>query len=88
MWGYAPSINCFKLFLKEPKLIVAFRLRVLEFQITGRKKEGKFSRNFFLARLVLKLWVLFGLLKGVKKSRKDSGSLLLMYLCMNIEELY
>ena len=49
-------------------LIVDFRLRPFEFQITGRKKVGKSSRNFFLARLVLKLWVLFGLLKGVKKS--------------------
>ena len=86
--GYAPSINCFKLFLKEFRLIVDFRLVLLEFQIVGRKKEGKFSRNLFLARLVLKLWVLLGLLRGVKKSWKDSGSLLLMYLCMNIEELY
>ena len=85
--GYAPSINCFKLFLKDFRLMVDFRLGIFAFQFTGRKKEGKFSRNLLLARLVWKLCVLFGLLRGVKKLSKDSGSLLFIYLCMNIEEL-
>ena len=72
-WGYAPSISCFKLFLNEPKLIVDFRPRLFEFQITGRKKVGKFSRNFFFGKTCLKtvgsVWITEGckkILKGVR----------------------
>ena len=78
----------FMLVLKDFKFSVDFMPGLFEFQIFGRKNEGKVSRNLFLALSVLKLLVLFGIVKGVKKSRKESGSLLLIHLCMNIEAEY
>ena len=74
--------------MKEFKFTVDFSPGLLEFQIFGRKKDGKVSRNLFLALYVLKLLVLFGILNGVKKFRNESGSLLLMHLCMNMEAEY
>ena len=74
--------------MKEFRLTVDFSPGLFEFQILGRKKDGKVSCNLFLALSVLKLWVLLGILKGVKKSLNESGSLLLMHLCINIEVEY
>ena len=62
------------MFLNEFRLTVDFMPILFAFQIFGRKKEGKFSRNLDFARSISKLWVLFGLLRGLKKLSNESGN--------------